>query len=64
MLIRRRLAATGLIGLCVGVPAFLGSALADDAFAALSMLAAYVIVLAAILGGVVLALRASRRAIV
>jgi hypothetical protein len=38
--------------------------LADDAFAALSMLAAYVIVLAAILGGVVLALRASRRAIV
>ena len=63
MPIRRRLAAAGLIGLCVGLPAILGSALAEDAFAALSMLGAYVMVLAAILGGVVLALALSAGAV-
>lgn len=65
MLIRRRLTAAGLIGLCVGVPAMLvlGSALAEDVFAALSTLAAYVLVLTAILGGVVLALALSAGAV-
>jgi len=52
----------GLIGLHVGALAAIGAGASSDPFVAMSMLGAYVTILAAIVGGVLLALALSASA--